>query len=158
MDVNKILRRQKMSKIIDSFTEKNSFLSNFTPCRVSYAGVQFLSVEAAFQAAKCKEWEDTLKFRFLSAAESKKLGRTVKMRADWDDARNYRLVVMEQLLREKFSDKNPELKQKLIDTYDAELVEGNTWNDTFWGVCGGVGKNHLGILLMKIRKDLIRKG
>lgn len=80
------------------------------------------------------------------------------MRADWDDARNYRLVVMEQLLREKFSDKNPELKQKLIDTYDAELIEGNTWNDTFWGVCGGIGKNHLGKLLMKIRRDLIKKG
>lgn len=144
-----------MNKIINLFSEKNAFLSNFAPCKVSYAGVQFTSVEAAYQAAKCKKWDDTLKFKFLTAAEAKKLGRRVEMRPDWDDIRNYRLIVMEELLREKFSDKNPELKQKLIDTYDAELIEGNTWNDTFWGVCAGVGENHLGKLLMKIREELI---
>ena len=38
-----------------------------------------------------------------------------------------------------------------------ELIEGNTWNDTYWGVCNGVGKNTLGQLLMKIREE-IRKG
>ena len=32
-----------------------------------------------------------------------------------------------------------------------ELVEGNTWNDTLWGVCEGKGRNILGIILMEIR-------
>jgi predicted NAD-dependent protein-ADP-ribosyltransferase YbiA (DUF1768 family) len=39
-------------------------------------------------------------------------------------------------------------------TGDEELVEGNWWNDTFWGVCNGVGENNLGKLLMKIRAEL----
>ncbi len=35
-----------------------------------------------------------------------------------------------------------------------ELVEGNWWNDTFWGVCNGEGQNNLGKILMKIRKEI----
>lgn len=29
--------------------------------------------------------------------------------------------------------------------------EGNTWGDTFWGICGGQGSNMLGQLLMDVR-------
>jgi hypothetical protein len=36
---------------------------------------------------------------------------------------------------------------------DARLVEGNTWNDRYWGVCRGVGQNKLGHLLMKLREE-----
>jgi predicted NAD-dependent protein-ADP-ribosyltransferase YbiA (DUF1768 family) len=32
-----------------------------------------------------------------------------------------------------------------------EIVEDNTWGDTFWGQCNGMGQNQLGKLLMKIR-------
>ena len=32
-----------------------------------------------------------------------------------------------------------------------ELVEGNYWGDTFWGICNGEGTNWLGILLMAER-------
>jgi predicted NAD-dependent protein-ADP-ribosyltransferase YbiA (DUF1768 family) len=59
---------------------------------------------------------------------------------------------MEELLRQKFS--NPVMARKLLDTDENVLVEGNDWNDTFWGVCNGKGENHLGILLMKTRKAL----
>ena len=48
----------------------------------------------------------------------------------------------------------PELRTKLADTEDEELIEGNTWNDTYWGVCRGVGENHLGKLLMEVREML----
>lgn len=44
-------------------------------------------------------------------------------------------------------------RKKLLATENALLVEGNTWNDTYWGVCNGVGKNTLGQLLMKIRRN-----
>jgi predicted NAD-dependent protein-ADP-ribosyltransferase YbiA (DUF1768 family) len=59
---------------------------------------------------------------------------------------------METLLRQKFA--HPELRAKLKETNDAELVEGNWWGDRFWGVCRGEGENHLGKLLMKIRAEL----
>ena len=44
-------------------------------------------------------------------------------------------------------------------TGDAELIEGNTWHDNYWGVCScskcnGRGKNRLGKLLMKVREEL----
>jgi predicted NAD-dependent protein-ADP-ribosyltransferase YbiA (DUF1768 family) len=39
----------------------------------------------------------------------------------------------------------------LVSTDDRELIEGNTWGDTYWGVCGGRGKNMLGKLLMEVR-------
>ena len=53
----------------------------------------------------------------------------------------------------KFS-QSEELKKKLLDTGDQELIEGNYWNDTFWGVCEGKGQNHLGKILMQIREEL----
>ena len=59
---------------------------------------------------------------------------------------------MYKCLRSKFS--APELREKLLDTGDAELIEGNWWNDTTWGVCNGVGENRLGKLLMQIRAEI----
>ena len=34
---------------------------------------------------------------------------------------------------------------------DNELIEGNDWHDTFWGVCNGIGKNWLGKILEEER-------
>ena len=58
---------------------------------------------------------------------------------------------MESLVREKFTD--PMLRLQLMATGSEELVEGNTWSDTFWGVCNGEGGNHLGKILMKVRAE-----
>lgn len=44
-----------------------------------------------------------------------------------------------------------------MTTGNAELIEGNTWNDTFWGVCNGEGENNLGKLLMKVRTNLFEE-
>ena len=60
---------------------------------------------------------------------------------------------METGLRQKFND--PRLKELLIQTGQQALVEGNWWGDRFWGVCKGTGENHLGQLLMKIRRDFV---
>jgi predicted NAD-dependent protein-ADP-ribosyltransferase YbiA (DUF1768 family) len=49
---------------------------------------------------------------------------------------------MKELLKIKFE--NFELCKKLLATGEEELVEGNYWNDTYWGVCKGIGENHLG--------------
>ena len=66
--------------------------------------------------------------------------------------KKFKLGITEDVIRQKFN--NPELKEKLIATGDAELIEGNPWGDTFWGVCEGKGENHLGKILMKIRSEL----
>lgn len=64
---------------------------------------------------------------------------------------------MEELLFLKFGGREPFLTRALMATGDAELVEGNTWDDTFWGVWNGVGENNLGRLLMKVRKTLFEE-
>ena len=35
--------------------------------------------------------------------------------------------------------------------------ETNHWNDTYWGVCNGVGQNMLGRMLMFIRDNLLEE-
>ena len=61
---------------------------------------------------------------------------------------------MEQLLRIKYS-KEP-YRTKLLHTETLHIQEGNTWGDTFWGVCleTGQGENNLGKLIMKVRKEI----
>ena len=44
---------------------------------------------------------------------------------------------MADLLRQKFS--HPDLAVLLLATGDEDLVEINTWGDTFWGICDGKG-------------------
>ena len=55
-------------------------------------------------------------------------------------------------MRQKFS-KSP-FKEMLLSTGEEELIEGNTWNDRFWGVCDGMGENNLGKILMAVRESL----
>ena len=81
---------------------------------------------------------------------AKKLGKTCTIRDNWD---KIKIEIMWVGLRNKF-DQNPELKRYLLETGDAELIEGNHWWDRFWGVYKGEGQNHLGKLLMKLRESV----
>lgn len=62
---------------------------------------------------------------------------------------------MRQALERKFVAGTPEGKY-LLATKDRLLIEGNDWNDTFWGVDlkSGTGANWLGFLLMARRAQL----
>jgi len=62
---------------------------------------------------------------------------------------------MEEILYLKFT-QNPDLGDKLLAT-EGLIEEKNSWGDTFWGTCEGVGQNHLGRLLMKTREKLCLK-
>lgn len=136
--------------VINSFSGEYDFLSNFYPEVIVYEGAVYSCVEGAYQAAKCLNPEDRKQFTNLNGYQAKKLGRHVKLREDWEDVK---VGVMYTCLQYKFL-KHPSLANKLLATGDTTLIEGNYWNDTFWGVCNGVGKNHLGELLMQIRKEL----
>ena len=139
-----------MSKVIDSFRGKFHWLSNFYSCSVHYEGLTFGNTEAAFQAAKCLDMKERERFFSLSGGQAKRLGKRVELRPDWEDVK---IDIMRQVLKSKFT-QNPELREKLIATGDAELIEGNNWRDFYWGVCNGKGQNHLGKLLMEVRVEL----
>lgn len=134
---------------ITTFREEYEFLSNFFPARVALDGVDYPTVEHAFQAAKTVEEAQRRGIReSATPGRAKRLGTKATLRADWEQIK---LKIMEDLLRQKFAD--PGLKAKLRATGDREIVERNHWHDTFWGVCDGKGRNHLGLLLMKIRAE-----
>lgn len=62
------------------------------------------------------------------------------------------MSVMKEILKAKFQDKF--LALLLLSTDGIDLVEVNTWNDRFWGICHGRGENQLGKLLMELREEL----
>lgn len=138
------------TEIIDSFSGRHYFLSNFFPVPVAYEGLNYPSSEVAYQAAKSNDKETRVAFLNLSPRDAKRIGRSIIIRPDWSQVK---LQVMEDIVRSKFYNCEA-LKNALLRTGEAELVEGNWWGDTFWGVCKGVGENHLGKILMKVRKEL----
>lgn len=154
--------------MIDCFDGNYAFLSNFyefdPPIEVVYSGIDSIeigkvtvnTVEVAYQAGKAKIPALYEKF---TAREAKKIGKHELMnpvqKQRWDSY--MKLQLMERLLLKKFDNNHPQLQQMLLSTGDEELIEGNYWKDTYWGVCNGVGENHLGKLLMKIREKLKEK-
>lgn len=138
---------------ITSFRNHYAFLSNFYPCRVLLDGIAYGSVEHAFQAAKTLDRAERERIRQLaSPGDAKRAGRRLTLRPDWDQVK---LQVMKQLVWQKFTD--PALRDRLLQTHPCPLIEENTWGDRFWGVCGGVGENHLGRILMEVRAELLRR-
>ncbi len=137
---------------INRFREEYDFLSNFYETRVEYGGITYLNAEAAFQAQKCMSDEEKRLFADMTPGRAKYHGKRVRLRPDWE---HVKLDIMEGVVRAKFT-QNPALAEKLLQTGEIRLVEGNTWNDIFWGVSlkTGKGQNHLGRILMKIRREL----
>lgn len=135
---------------IESFSGAYEFLSNFYEKTLEYDNRYWPTLEHAYQAMKTLDPDEREAIRASrSPALAKRLGRRLKMRDDWDDIK---IGLMHELLRVKFRD--VQLREQLIATGDAELVEGNHWGDTFWGVCKGHGTNWLGRLLMAVRREI----
>ena len=143
---------------ITAFHGPHAFLANFAASPVVLDGQTYPTVEHAFQAAKTFDPEQRQLIRDANPpASAKRLGRQVSLRADWEQVK---YEIMRQLLHQKFA--IPDLRAALLATGDAELIEGNTWNDRTWGrvlVKGQwVGKNWLGELLMQVRKEAKDEG
>ena len=136
---------------IDQFLGRYFFLSTNALSSAKFDGDLYPSVAQAFAAAKTLDLEVRAKLRGLcDPARTNKLDRQGAVRPDWDAVK---IGIMRQLLRDKFSD--PKLAEALLDTGDAELVEGNLWGNNFWGVSEGRGENMLGRLLMQVRGEIL---
>lgn len=134
---------------IDCFEEDYAFLSNFSPSPLEFEGLTFPTVENAFQAAKTTDPDRRRPFTDCTPEDAKRRGRRLELRPDW---REVRIDVMGRLLEAKFS-REP-LRGRLLATGEAVLVKGNWWGDQFWGVSKDQGQNHLGRLLMEVRRQL----
>ena len=160
---------------IEQFRGAYDFLSNFYSCEVNYGKYTFGSVENAYQFAKVPKEKiaDAVVERFQTAtpAMSKAFGKALKekdmVRSDWEQIKEQ---VMRYLLERKFA--IPDLRTKLLQTGNAELIEGNLHHDNEWGDCRCTtakpddrrygqkqgchmrGRNLLGQLLMTVRAGL----
>ena len=138
--------------MIKEFKNQYFFLSNFYEYPIYYNKLVFCNAEAAFQAQKVINEKDQYKFINLNASQARKLGKTVQLKKDWEEIKDN---VMYEIVKRKFTI-NKELQQKLLETKEEELVEGNWWHDTYWGVDSktGIGQNKLGKILMKVREEV----
>ena len=141
---------------ITSFTGEHAFLSNFHPSPITVGGLAYPTVEHAFQA--CKTVDPKRRAGVAAAptpGTAKRMGRRLDLRPDWNTGGSLR--AMWTALDRKFAP-GTALAAQLLATGDAELIEGNRWNDRYWGACFDngewVGDNHLGRLLQQIRTDL----
>ena len=133
------------------FRNEYYYLSNMYPCvlklRIHGKPYIFKSAESAFQSMKNPS--RISEFVELNGYDAKKLGKRVNIRPDWNDVKD---TMMLNILRAKFM-QNPDLQKRLmLSTY--EIVEDNSWGDTYWGVCNGTGQNKLGVILMQVREEL----
>jgi len=157
VSTEEISEKSKELGTIPFFKDAFSFLSNMYSegGPLFYGGKEYRTSEHAYQAYKMTSEADHEVLRRLHSPpyEAKTMARTMACRSDWDDVK---VGIMLDVLRLKFY--YPAMRDLLLATGDAELVEGNTWHDTFWGVCRGSGQNILGKLLMKVRGEMVHQG
>ncbi|KAJ7475443.1 hypothetical protein B0H11DRAFT_2033640 [Mycena galericulata] len=131
------------------------WLTNLSPHPVAYEGKMYPTAEHLFQAFKFLEDNPDIA-RAVRCA--KKPGdawvevarQKARIRTDWVDVR---VEKMDIVLRQKFN-QHPDLRQKLLATGDAELVEDSP-EDSFWGRGKDhQGRNELGRALERMRGKL----
>ena len=162
-----------------AFTNELEFLSNMYPCKIKLTEENmktfpkeivpywwkakpyfwtFNSSEHIYQAAKSEDvaWAELI-FKTQFPKKTKILARKLipKTHDLLEGFHENKIELMTWIVHEKFS-QNKHLAEKLKSLGEMELVETNYWNDTFWGVCNGVGYNHLGKILMK-EKSFLQK-
>jgi len=155
--------------MIDRFRGRYFFLSNFYPCEIKHKGISYPSVEHYYVAQKFRGMQFYGGYHFTEPdfkemissikdpSDAKKLGRTRKIRSDWDSIKD---DVMSFGVTYKFT-KHQDLKDMLLATGDDHIIEGNYHHDNYWGDCRcdncnlkGGGENKLGILQMSIRESI----
>lgn len=136
------------------------FLSNMWPQEVLYETDWYPSNENAYQAAKFRKSHRSL-FLTCTPQEAKRLGQDQAGRmysnSEWGWVK---IPIMAELSLCKFS-YHSDMKAEILATDKAVLVEGNWWNDTFWGVYvddqgNETGDNNLGKIHMRTRDLLIQ--
>ena len=142
-------------EILDFYSTHEPYgeFSNFARFPVFVDGEWWPTSEHYYQAHK---YETSELMKWVQSAptpmEAASRGRdkSVPKRADWEQRKD---EFMEKAVWDKFT-RYPELQNLLLSTGSARLYE-HTKNDCYWGDCGDrSGKNHLGLLLEKVRESL----
>jgi ribA/ribD-fused uncharacterized protein len=130
-----------------------AFLSNMYEVPVLWNGRWWPTSEHAYVGAKFLQPELQDRVAALpSPRDAKRFGRQHPVRPDW---LRVRVPLMHGIVTDKFT-RYSGLRKQLLATSPELLVDQNTWGDTFWGVCNGVGANWLGRILAEVQQQLLR--
>jgi ribA/ribD-fused uncharacterized protein len=127
--------------------------SNFFRASIRLKGKMWPTSEHYFQTQKfagTKQEEEVRKANSPSLAARLGRSRKLPLRREWESVK---VAIMREAVLSKFT-QHDDLRELLLGTGDAKLVE-HTENDDYWGDGGdGSGKNMLGIILMEVRERL----
>lgn len=127
--------------------------SNFSPHPVVIDGVTYPTTEHYFQSQKFLD--PKIQRRIITAStpmQAAQLGRRrdFPLRKNWESCKD---AIMLQAVRAKVA-QHPEVKEALLSTGNAPLIE-HTANDSYWADGGnGTGKNRLGKILVQVREEI----
>lgn len=158
--------RMQKEIIVNKVKDENGWLSCMSAYTLTHSGKEYRTAEALFQCMRFHKYpyvQDDIR------EQKSPMGAKMKARKNrgllnrvgkWDEAPED-LTWMKECLELKL-EQHPGLKQKLIDTGDAIIIEDTTKHTgesaQFWGAKKNdgkwVGENHLGNLWMEIREDL----
>jgi N-glycosidase YbiA len=138
--------------------------SNFSPHSIvlptdsanQLVGEKWATVEHYYQAHKFQGTKLAYLMAEIQAAPTPELAAKIgrhpdhQPRADWNQAK---CEIMYRAVWQKFRT-HLDIRQTLLDTLDLEIIEDSPV-DYFWG-CGidRTGANHLGRILMQVRREL----
>lgn len=155
---NRDPKLETSGRIIGFYEREFYTFSNFSSFAVVWNGRKWPTSEHAYQAAHFLNTAPKLYekiFNANSAHEAFKIAKNNASKApkDWHDIK---IKIMEEIVRLKLK-QNPYVKKKLLQTGDLMLVEDSP-KDSFWGWGSDrKGRNELGKIWMKLRKELKRK-
>ena len=135
--------------------DEYGYFSNFAAFPIDLDGRTWPTSEHYFQAQKfeSQEHQDAIR-QTPSPMIAARMGRdrNKPLRRDWEAAK---VSIMRKAVHAKFA-QHPQLREQLLATGDAQLVE-HTERDSYWGDGGdGSGQNMLGRILMEVRNELRR--
>lgn len=132
---------------------KYGCFSNFSRHQIKLKDKLWNTTEHYFQAQKFAGTRyETIVRKSKGPGQAAKNGRNRKypLRRDWESVKEN---IMYDAIKAKFT-QHKNLQSILLSTGDAKIIEDSPV-DYYWG-CGknGNGKNRLGVLLMRLRKEL----
>lgn len=148
--------------------EESGWLSCMSGYPVTYNGIEYRTCEALFQALRFNGYpaiqKEIIGCKSPLAAKMKARRNREKLNRGkmWDEAPSD-IPLMKECLELKL-EQHPDLKEKLIATGDATIIEDCTTHDResarFWGAVKKdgqwIGENVLGKLWMEIREELVK--
>ncbi|KAJ7757552.1 hypothetical protein B0H16DRAFT_1537045 [Mycena metata] len=130
--------------------------TNFSAHPVQYKGKRYPTSEHLFQAFKFLDTRPDIAEKIRKTSEfprdafNEARNQQAHVRPDWKDVK---IAMMDIAIEHKFTQHN-DLKEELLMSADAELVEDSA-EDAFWGIGkDGKGRNELGKALERLRTKL----